>query len=112
MNAGNPFYNYFQFRNMRESTSYTADELENILHTAMTNTGVNLSTSKLTGSAASFIKYQNIYNVNALLSLGIAINESGWGQSWICQTKNNIFGLNAVDTSPGESANTYATLQT
>ena len=110
VNATNPFYNYFQFRNMREATSYNANELETILNTAMANAGVNLSTSKLTGSAASFVKYQNIYNVNALLSLGIAINESGWGQSWICQNKNNIFGLNAVDTSPGESADTYASI--
>ena len=32
--------------------------------------------------------------------LGVAINESGWGNSSIAQSKNNIFGLNAVDSNP------------
>ena len=49
------------------------------------------------------MKYQNTYSVNALLSLGIAINESAWGTSSICLTKNNIFGLNAVDSSPDDA---------
>ena len=42
--------------------------------------------------------------------VGIAINESGWGTSWICRNKNNIFGLNAVDSAPGISADTYASI--
>lgn len=45
-----------------------------------------------------------------LLSMGIAINESGWGTSWIAWNKNNIFGLNAVDSAPGISADTYASI--
>ena len=50
-------------------------------------------------------------NVNALLSLSLAVNESGWGTSWICTEKNNIFGLNAVDTSPGLSADSFASIE-
>lgn len=107
VNSGNAFYNYFQFADMNGSTSYSADELESILSKAMGNAGVSPSASKLTGTAASFIKYQNKYGVNALLSLGIAINESGWGTSSIANNKNNLFGLNAVDSSPGQSANYF-----
>ena len=107
VNSGNAFYNYFQFADMNGSTSYSVDELESILSTAMKNAGVDPSSSKLTGAVASFIKYQNKYGVNALLSLGIAINESGWGTSNIANNKNNLFGLNAVDSSPGQSANYF-----
>ena len=103
VNAGNPFNNYFQFLDMNFSTSYTGDELDSMLSAAMTNAGVDPASSKLTETGNSFVKYQNTYSVNALLSLGIAINESAWGRSNICLTKNNIFGLNAVDSSPGDA---------
>ena len=111
LNAGNPFYNYFQFLNMRSSTGYTADTLNSILASAMTNAGIDPSSSKLTGTGQAFVENQNTYNVNALLSLSLAVNESGWGTSWICTEKNNIFGLNAVDTSPGLSADSFASIE-
>ena len=110
VNAGNPFQNYFQFLDMRSATSYSADQFESILNTAMANAWVDASTSKLTGTGSSFVTYQNTYGVNALLSLGIAVNESAWGTSWICTTKNNLFGLNAVDSSPGESADVFTSV--
>ena len=49
--------------------------------------------------------------MNALLSLGIAVNESAWGTSSICKNKNNLFGLNAVDTSPCQSADYFASVE-
>ena len=110
VNAGNAFYNYFQFKNMREASAYSGEELNTMLQSAMGTAGVNASLSKLTGTGTAFVKYQNLYQVNALLSIGIAVNESGWGLSWICQNKNNIFGLNAVDSDPGVNADTYASI--
>ena len=110
VNAGNAFYNYFQFLDMNKSTAYSADELNSILNTALSNAGKDPSVSKLAGTGNSFVTYQNQYSVNALLSLGIAINESGWGTSSIAKNKNNLFGLNAVDTSPGQSANYFASV--
>ena len=103
VNADSPFSNYFQFLDMNLSTGYSGDELDSILNAAMANAGVDQDDSKLTGTGNSFVKYQNTYSVNALLSLGIAINESAWGTSSICLTKNNIFGLNAVDSSPDDA---------
>ncbi len=111
VNAGSPFYNYFQFLDMRSSTSYTGSQLDSILNTSMANAGISASSSKLAGTGSSFVENQNTYGVNALLSMGIAINESGWGTSWICQNKNNLFGLDAVDTSPGTSADTFESVQ-
>lgn len=109
VNTGNPFTNYFQFLDMNSLSAYSGDELNNLLNTAMENAWVDPSASKLTGTGTSFVNYQNTYSVNALLSLGIAINESAWGTSYICQTKNNIFGLNAVDSSPND-ASVYASV--
>ena len=56
------------------------------------------------------MSYQNTYGVNALLMASVAAVESGWGTSGIAKSKNNLFGLNAVDSSPGESANYYSSV--
>lgn len=106
VNCGNAFYNYFQFLDMNSSTNYSGDELDSIL-----SSKISSSSSKLLGTGTLFVKYQNKYRVNALLSLGIAVNESAWGTSSICMDKNNLFGLNAVDTAPGQSANYFASVE-
>ena len=106
VNSGNPFSNYFQFLNMNSSTRYSGDQLNAILSAKISN-----SASKLLGTGTLFVKYQDMYSVNALLSLGIAVNESGWGTSSICMSKNNLFGLNAVDQSPGQSANYFSSVE-
>ncbi|HJA20433.1 MAG TPA: glucosaminidase domain-containing protein, partial [Candidatus Mediterraneibacter ornithocaccae] len=106
VNCGNAFYNYFQFLDMNSSTNYSGDELDSIL-----SSKISSSSSKLLGTGTLFVKYQNKYRVNALLSLGIAVNESAWGTSSICMNKNNLFGLNAVDTSPGQSANYFVSVE-
>ena len=64
----------------------------------------------MTNMAGTFLNYQNQYGVNALIAIGVAANESAWGTSNIARNKNNLFGLNAVDTSPGQSANTYSSV--
>ena len=101
VNASAPFYNYYQYLPFRSQSSYAADKLNAIL------AGRISGSSKLKDTGASFTKYQDTYGVNALLSLSIAANESAWGTSSICQEKNNLFGINAVDTSPGTSAYTF-----
>ena len=106
VNSGNAFYNYFQFLDMNSSTNYSGDELNNILKDKISS-----SDSKLLNTGTLFVKYQNQYGVNALLSLGIAVNESAWGTSRICMTKNNLFGLNAYDQTPGQSADYFASAE-
>ena len=105
VNANNAYYNYYNYLPFRSKTSYKAEDLNKFIE-ANTN-----ATSKLRGTGQAFIDAQNNYGVNALLALGIGINESGWGESSIAHYKNNIFGLNAVDSSPGESANYFKTVR-
>lgn len=105
VNNGNPYYNYFQYLPFRTKTNYTAAEIDSFINSE------TQSTSKLRGLGSVLIECQNKYGVNPILTLAIAINESGWGMSAISQSKNNLFGINAVDSSPGQSADTYATPQ-
>lgn len=106
LNSSSPFYNYYQFLSFRTKTNYTKTEMKNVLNNHSSIKGTN---SKLLDLGDVFVTYQSSYGINALLAVGIACNESAYGKSNICQTKNNLFGINAVDSSPGESANTFAT---
>ncbi len=102
VNPDNPYYNYYQYLPLRSKTTYSVDQLNNII-----NAKANSTNSKMYNTAQQFVDYQNKYGVNALLMIEIGANESAWGNSNIAVTKNNLFGLNAVDSSPGQSANTY-----
>ena len=101
VNANSPYFNYFQYLPLRSTTRYQANELDQSI------AGKGYAESKLLNMGNSIISSQNTYGVNGLLTLSLAANESAWGTSWIAQNKNNLFGLNAVDSSPGESANTF-----
>ena len=103
VNYDNPHYNYYGYLPFRTKSNYTAEEL---------NYFINNNTedySKLRGIGQALIDAQDKYGVNPVLALGVAINESNWGKSSIAQEKNNLFGINAVDSNPGESADEFAT---
>ena len=57
-----------------------------------------------------FVNNQSTYGVNAMLMSCVGGLESAWGTSNIAKNKNNLFGLNAVDSSPGISADTYSSV--
>ena len=105
INFAEPYYNYFQYLPLRSKTAYTTDQLNSVLSSKIAG-----RTSAMNNVADTFLSYQNQYGVNALIAIGVAANESGWGTSNIAKTKNNLFGLNAVDVSPGQSANTYSSI--
>ena len=107
VNAGQEFKNYFQFLDMNQSTGYTGEELNGLVNETLLNKGKDPG-SKLWDTGRLFVKYQDTYGVNALLSVSVAINESGWGMSNISQTKNNLFGLNAQDSNVGNASSYYS----
>ena len=104
VNPEEPYYNYFQYLPMRSQASYTGAEINTILDTMIKKD------SKMKDTGEIFVSNQNTYGVNALLMTGIAANESNWGKSSISQKKNNLFGLNATDASPGVNANQYSSV--
>lgn len=104
VNKDDPYYNYYQYLPLRSKINYSSSAFNTLINNKVS------SSSKMKNTASTFIKYQNEYGVNALVMAGVAGNESAWGTSSICKDKNNLFGLNAVDSSPGTSANTYASI--
>lgn len=105
INKNNPFYNYYQYLSFRTKTNYNAANINQFIDARTSN-----ASSKLKNTGDYFIENQNNYGINAIIMLAIGINESGYGNSNIAQTKNNLFGLNAIDKTPGESANYFASV--
>ena len=101
INANSPYYNYFQYLPLRSQTAYSGSALNNMINRHASGN------SKMNNTGANFVNRQNSYGTNALIMASVGAIESGWGSSSIAQSKNNLFGLNAVDSSPGESADTY-----
>lgn len=104
VNPNDPYYNYYQYLPLRSTTSYSSNTLNSMINTK------SGSGSKMRNTGSTFVSNQNKYGVNALLMAGVAANESAWGNSSIAKSNNNLFGLNAVDSSPGTSAYTYGSV--
>lgn len=100
VNVSAPYYNYYQYLSMHTKSPFTPEQFNSYV-------AANKTESVMLTTGNAFASAQNTYTINALLMFGIAINESAWGTSSIAKNKNNLFGLNAVDSSPGESANTF-----
>ena len=105
VNPDQPYYNYYQYLPLRSQTLYSGDSLNTMIAAKVSGS------SKMSGTGSDFVNAQEAYGVNALLMVSIAGNESAWGTSSIASGKNNLFGLNAVDASPGESADTFSSVQ-
>ena len=107
INKNSPYYNYYQYLSLRSKTNLTASQF----NTRVNSVASNPSSSRMYNKGQSFINAQNTYGINANMIFGVAANESAYGTSSIAKNKNNIFGLNAVDSSPGESANYFANVE-
>lgn len=97
VNAGNPYYNYYQYLPLRSTSGYSGDELSGFINNY---TG---SSSKMYNVGSLFVDNQNTYGTNALLIASVAAHESGWGKSWYAQNRNNLFGINAIDSDPDQA---------
>lgn len=105
VNENNPYYNYYQYISFRTKTNYTAEELNSYI------TSKTSSSSAIYNAGQDFIDAQESVYVNAAMELAFAIHESGWGNSAIAKGKNNLFGINAYDSDPYNSATTFDTIQ-
>ena len=114
VNKDNEYYNYYMYLSNHTRTSYSSQNIDEYIRNNMGisqdvygNTS-NGSNSRLYGKGVFYYYAQEKYGVNAILSLSLSRNETSHGRSNLAINKNNGFGLNAVDTSPTESANWYA----
>lgn len=106
VNKDTPYYNYYQYLSLRTETVYEKENIDEYI-----NKRTSSDTSKMRNTGEYFINVQNKYNINAIILMAIGMNESGRGTSPISQTKNNLFGLNAIDQTPGESADYFKTVE-
>ena len=77
-------------------TNFSAKDLEK----GLVDTG-------LEGLGKDFRKAEKETGINALLLIAIANHESDYGRSNNAREKNNLFGFNAYDDSPFDSASKY-----
>ena len=110
INKDQAHYNYYQYLSHRTKTVYTAEQINEYINYYLTNTSSykNLP-SKMKDSAKMFLDNQTLYGANALLTIGVAVNESGWGTSEFAIKKNNLFGHAAYDSDPN-NATGYASV--
>ena len=113
VNANNPYYNYYQYLPTRTISNYTSEDLRvdfSSYTSKMTGYPAKDNESQLYGEHVSFIEYQNEYGVNAMMSLGLAKNESAMGTSAISYNKNNLFGIGAYDSNTA-AAKAFSTVR-
>ena len=105
INPNQPYYNYYQYLPLRGQSGYSASELNTLV-----NNRAKDDSYKMYNTGSNFVSNQSTYGVNAMLMACVGGLESAWGSSSIAKNKNNLFGLNAVDSSPGTSADTYSSV--
>ena len=115
VNKNNPYYNYYMYLSVHTKSNYSSLNIDEYIRN---NLGYNMDVygdaksdgaSRLYGMGQFIYWAQQKYGINALITLSHGINESGYGRSGIAINKNNGFGLNAVDSSPSQSADRYGT---
>lgn len=127
-----PYYNYYEYLPTRTKTHYNAENLNSYIgYDSKINrsdyyqlvyddiaqkykwtsygswSSFPTNQSMLYGEGESFITSQEQYGVNASQTLALAINESGWGRSYMAVREYNIFGHGAFDSAPDEYAASY-----
>lgn len=75
--------------NVKSKSGLTADQLNGLV-----------AGHGLAGTGQSFVNGENAHGINSLFALAHAIIESAWGDSYYATARNNLFGLNAVDSNP------------
>lgn len=114
VNKNNEYYNYYMYLSNHTRTSYSSQNIDEYIRNNMGfyrdafGNASATGSSRLYGKGTFYYYAQEKYGVNALLALSLSRNETGNGTSNLAINKNNGFGLNAVDSNPGEAANWYA----
>lgn len=111
INANEPYFNYYAYLPSRSYTNYSYDEFDNLFKNSL---GINgrlnsyidfdkdgandvLNKSELYGNINSFLSYEKVFGVNALMSLAWSCEESAFGKSKNAYTKSNVFKHAAYD---------------
>lgn len=113
VNEGAPFFNYYQYVPIRSNSNITEADINFYLKqkgytSKATSYPAKATQSQLFNEGSSFKTAQSRYHINGALQFSMAIHESAWGRSSLSIRKNNLFGMNAIDSNPGEAASTFS----
>lgn len=110
VNANAPYYNYYLYLPHHTKTTYSGSEIDAYL-ADLYDTTLGYNYTMLYGNGYAFYHAQEVYGVNALLTLSVARNESANGRSTFAMERYNLFGHNAYDSNPSASASGYASIR-
>ena len=83
-------------------SGFTLEQFKQVL------SGNSQDKNKIFENNAEYFYYaEKQYGVNGIFIAAVGIHESGWGTSYICLNKRNLFGYGAYDSSPYGSAYSY-----
>lgn len=108
INKDKPYINYYQYLSHRTKTIYTFEQINEYVNYFLKKNYKDAA-SKMRDSGELFKNNESLYGSNALLMMGVAANESGWGRSSYAMNKNNLFGHAAYDHDP-DNATGYASV--
>lgn len=113
VNEGAPFFNYYQYVPIRSNSNITEADINFYLKqkgytSKATSYPAKATQSQLFDEGSSFETAQSRYHINGALQFSMAVHESAWGRSSLSIRKNNLFGMNAIDSNPGEAASTFS----
>lgn len=130
INSKTPYFAYFMYLPSRSLTGYTANSFNQmVINKGYTSFPINPKSyinpqtgsfkpgmsagksSMMFGIGDAIIEAQNTYGANAMGIYSNAVRESATGTSAIAFYKNNLFGMNAVDSDPFNKAFTYNTVR-
>lgn len=97
------YYPYFKWLPYRTRSNYSAAGLNKWINYRTGSVSPASKASKLKNQGVNLINSQNRYGVNAVNELAFACLESGYGKSTYALNRNNVFGINAVDSSPNKA---------
>lgn len=83
-----------------DAQKLTSEDMNKIIDYWIYHIGVS---NDFKNKGDAFIKAAQETGLNPIYILAHAACESAWGSSYIARTKGNYFGINAIDTDPGQS---------
>lgn len=83
--------------NILEKTGVTVEQLSDAINSIRPD-------NRLVEAVPAMVAMEKKYTISALFIAAHAALESGWGLSMFAQTRNNLFGFNAVDSAPGKAS--------
>lgn len=124
VNSKKPYYNYFLYLPHRSVTNYHFKDVENyFLDNLKIESKINyyddldrdyssdiINRSQYYDDIESFFQNQYIYGANALMMIGLSINESATGRSRLAYNRNNLFGHAAYDSDVEKNASRYSSV--